>query len=267
MSTAEKEAFNRQVDFGRTSDDYARYRAGFPDDFFTRLHGHDVGVAGQRVLDLGAGTGTVSRGLAARGCRVTALDPAWPQLREARRLADDAGVALGLVVARAEALPLADASFDVVTAGQCWHWFDRPAVAAEIRRVLVGRGYLLIAHFDWLPSVGNVVQATEQLIERYNPDWHFGGATGFYPQWVPGFIEAGFTDVETFSFDRDVPYSHEGWRGRTRASAGVGGSLSAADVARFDEELAQLLAERFPSEPLAVPHRLFAIVARSAARS
>ena len=68
------------------------------------------------------------------------------------------------VTARAEQTDLPDASFDVVTAGQCWHWFDRPKAAQEVRRLLVSKGWLVIAHFDWIPLPGNVVEATEKLI-------------------------------------------------------------------------------------------------------
>ena len=69
---------------------------------------------------------------------------------------------------------------------------------------------------------------------------------------------AGFRRLETFSFDLDVSYSHEAWRGRIRASAGVGASLSPEGVIVFDRELQALLAEKFPQEPLAVLHRIFA---------
>jgi len=62
--------------------------------------------------------------------------------------------------------------------------------------------------------------------------------------------------------DVDVPFTHDAWRGRMRSSNGVGASLSAAEVAAFDAELARLLRERFPEEPLVVPHRVWALVAR-----
>jgi hypothetical protein len=74
---------------------------------------------------------------------------------------------------------------------------------------------------------------------------------------------AGFSRLETFSFDLDVPYSHEAWRGRIRASAGVGASLSPDGVAAFDGELQALLAEKFPQEPLAVLHRVFAAIGKA----
>ena len=74
---------------------------------------------------------------------------------------------------------------------------------------------------------------------------------------------AGFEDVETFSYDADVPYSHEAWRGRIRASAGIAASLPPEEVARFDAEHAALLAERFPADPLVTPHRVFALLCTS----
>jgi 2-polyprenyl-3-methyl-5-hydroxy-6-metoxy-1,4-benzoquinol methylase len=63
------------IDFGRTASDYGRHRAGFPPDFFARVAPWGVGIAEQKLLDLGTGTGTLARGFAMRGCRVTGLDP------------------------------------------------------------------------------------------------------------------------------------------------------------------------------------------------
>ncbi|HET6521480.1 MAG TPA: class I SAM-dependent methyltransferase, partial [Geminicoccaceae bacterium] len=241
--------------------DYGRHRAGFPEAFFDRLLARGDVAAGRRVLDLGTGTGTVARGLARRGCEVTGLDPSEPLLAEARRLDRAAGVSVRYVVARAEDTGLPDAGFDAVAAGQCWHWFDRPRAAAEARRLLVPGGRLVIAHFDWLPLPGNVAAATEALILAHNPAWRGAGGTGLYPAWLTDAAVAGFRDIETFSFDLAARYTHAAWRGRIRASAGVAASLPPDAVARFDAELAALLAAGFPADPLAVPHRVWAVVA------
>lgn len=138
-------------------------------------------------------------------------------------------------------------------------------VRPSTRRLLVPRGLLVIAHFDWLPLPGNVVAATEALIQPHNPEWAFGGTTGIHPAWLADAALAGFSDLETFSFDDAVRYSHEAWRGRIRASAGVAASLPPERVERFDADLAALLARDYPADPLVIPHRIWAMLARAPA--
>ncbi len=251
-------AFGSKVDFGRAASDYRTFRAGFPLAFFEALQARGWIAAGMRALDLGTGTGTVARGLAARGLSVTGIDPSAALLAEAAALDGAAGLSVAYRTGRAESLADPDASVDLVTVGQCWHWFERPRAAAEAARVLVPGGRLVVAHFDWLPRAGNVVEATEALILAVNPAWTLAGGNGLYPDWLRDLAEAGFGSIETFSFDVDVPFSHADWRGRIRASAGIRASLPPEAVERFDIELAAVLAERFPDEPLAVPHRVWA---------
>ena len=249
------------VDFGKTAGDYARHRAGFPDAFFQRLLDEKLACPGELALDLGTGTGAVARGLALRGCAVTGLDPSEALLAQAAELDREAGVQVRQVRSKVEDATFPDASFDLVTAGQCWHWFDRPHAAALARRWLRPGGRLVIAHFDWLPLPGNMVEDTERLIRSHNPAWNLGGGTGLYPDWLNDVRGAGFGDVRTFSFDVAVPYTHRDWRGRIRASAGVGASLAPAAVERFDAELAELLAARHPADPMAVPHCVWVLSA------
>ncbi len=249
-----------RVDFGRTAADYGRFRAGFPEEFFERLFAIGVARSGMRALDLGTGTGTIARGLARRGLRVTGLDRSDTMIEEAARLDADAGVSMRYVLGPAEDTGLTAQSFDLVTAGQCWHWFDRPRAAAEVRRLLAPGGHLVIAHFDWIPLPGNVVEATENLIRAYNPEWNLWGGTGMYPAWLRDLGTTGFSGIESFTFDLDAAYTHEAWRGRIRASAGVGASMPAERVAQFDDELRRLLIERFPDDPLRVHHRVFAAI-------
>lgn len=251
----------QMVNFGLTADDYSKHRAGFPPSIFERLALYDIGKQGQHVVDLGTGTGTLARGFASRGCHVIGIDPAEAMLVQARQLAAQAQLEITFQAGKAEATGLPAQSADVVSAGQCWHWFDRPAAAAEAARVLQPNGKIVIAHFDWLPLKGNVVAATEALIEQHNPNWHMGGGAGLYPQWLRDLGEAGFREIESFSYDLPVPYTHEAWRGRIRASAGVGASLSPGAVDQFDKELSALLTTLHPETVMQIPHRVSAVIA------
>lgn len=249
------------VDFGNTAQDYARFRIGFPEELFQRLHGYGVGLPGQRILDLATGTGTLARGFAKRGCEVTAIDRSPALLAEAARLDSKAGLSVRWVEAPAEATGLPEAFFHVVTAGQSWHWFDRLRAAAEARRVLMPGGTLVIAHLDFIPLSGTVAETTERLMSVYNPSLVVGDGSGLYPAWLRDAATAGFLEIETFSFDRSVPYTHEAWRGRIRASAAVGASLGPDEVQAFDRDLRRLLEERF-RDPMEVFHRVWTVVAR-----
>lgn len=250
------------VDFGTTAGDYGRYRQGFPRAFFQRLQQRGLLGAQQPVLDLGTGTGTLARGAAQAGAQVVGVDIAAPLLQQAQQLDEQAGVQVHYLVARAERTGLRAACFDCVMAGQCWHWFDRPRAAAEVRRLLRPGGAVVIAHLDWIPLPGNVVEATEQLIHAYNPAWTMGGGSGLYPAWLSDLALADFVDIETFSFDLSLTYTAEAWRGRIRASAGIAALRSPLDQQRFDSDLAALLARRFPDDPLQVHHRVWAVIAR-----
>jgi SAM-dependent methyltransferase len=263
---ASVEAMTRSApvpDFGKAASDYATHRAGFPDSFYDRLSARGIGKPGSRVVDLGTGTGTLARGFAARGCRAIGIDLSPPLLEQARALAARDGLSVEFREARAEETGLEAGSADLVIAGQCWHWFDRPRAAREVQRVAAPGGWLVIAHFDWIPLPGNVADATEALIRAHNPDWPHHGGIGIHGYWLRDLALAGFRELETFSYDLDVPYPHESWRGRIRASAGVAVSLPPAAVEKFDREHAALLAERFPGPGLPVLHRVFAVIARA----
>ena len=250
------------VDFGRTASDYRTHRAGFPAEMFDRLADMGIGLPDQKIVDLGTGTGSIALALAARGAGVTGVDISADQLNEARAEAAERKVEVSFVEAPAEDTGLEDGVFDVVIAGQCWHWFDRERAALEIRRLLKPDGTIVIAHFDWLPLPGNVVEVTEALIVKANPLWNMSGGHGVYPKWFHDLSMGGFAELESFSFDVIVPYSHEDWLGRIRASAGVGATLPADAVNRFDRGLAGTLRVKYPNEPLDIPHRVWVLVGR-----
>ena len=117
------------VNFGLTAADYGRFRAGFPEALFARLQEQGAIRPGLRMLDLGTGTGSLGRGFARRGCAVVGLDLSPDLIAQARRLDGGTGVRSAYLAGSANQVALASQAFDVVAAGQCWHWFDRAAAA------------------------------------------------------------------------------------------------------------------------------------------
>ena len=123
-------------------------------------------TAGQRVLDVGCGTGVVALSAARNGATVTGADLTPALLEGARYNAALAGVAIDFQEADVEALPFADASYDVVLS-QFGHMFGpRPTVAtAEMLRVLKPGG--VIAFSTWPPEL--YVGRMFALVSRYLP--------------------------------------------------------------------------------------------------
>ena len=247
----------RQIDFGRTAVDYEQHRPGFPEEFFDRLVALGWIEKGKHALDLGTGTGSLALGLAGRGLDVIGIDIAPELLEVARRSAREHGLAARFDVGRAERTGKNDGSFDLVTAGQCWWWFDSDAAMAEAMRILTPRGRLLICKFSYLPLPGTVASRTEDLILAHNPGWTKAGWRGVHPEQVQALYVGGFEGVESFSFVVDVPFDHAGWRGRMQTCNGVGSALNSEQVERFDADLADTLANEFPGD-LSVQHRVFA---------
>jgi SAM-dependent methyltransferase len=256
---------DRIADWGATSADYARHRPPYPASLFEKLLSHGVGRAGQRVLDVGTGVGFLALQFARQGCRVTGVDVEPNQIEAARRLAEAERLPVRFLVGRAEEVELPAASFDVISAGQCWLYFDADRMIPQVKRLLhpVG-GRLVVCYFSWLPRSDEIARRSEELVLAHNPDWSAAGWAGEIPP-VPAWSPGEFRVAAFFWHDEDVPFTRESWRGRIRACRGVGATLSAADVRRFDEEHACLL-ERIAPEEFTVRHRVSAHVLEPAER-
>ncbi len=118
--------------FESVADLYERVRPTYPDDAVDWL-AEQLGIdASSTVLDLGAGTGKLTRAFVSRAARVIAVEPGPKMLEQLRQAVPQAEALLGA----AEALPLPDDSVDAVVCGQSFHWFRVDEARREIDRVL-----------------------------------------------------------------------------------------------------------------------------------
>ena len=244
----------RRIDWGKISADYSVFRPGPPDSFYRKLRALDVGLEGQRILDLGTGTGVLARQFAQQGAVVAGIDISGEQIEAAKGLAEAERVAVDFRVAPAEEPPFPDRSFDVVTASQCWLYFDKARAIPQVKRLLDEDGLLVVASFSWLPRLDSVAAASEKLVLKYNPQWSAADYVGDHqplPRWAEGFFKV----KAFFYYDEPIHFTRDSWRGRIRASRGIGAALSPGEVERFDEEHARLLKD-ITGERFTVLHRI-----------
>jgi SAM-dependent methyltransferase len=180
----------RSRSFETVAAEYERYRPDYPETAL-RWAAEELALsAGARVLDVGAGTGKLTRELVALGYEAVAVEPGAPMLAELRRAVPEAEAHEG----PAEAIPLADESVDAAFAGQAFHWFDRERAVPELHRVISAGGGLALL-WNWWDERDPLQAELGRLIG-------YAGHEPYRDDELPGkpwFRELGRTVVETDS--------------------------------------------------------------------
>ncbi len=148
---------------------YEAARPGYPDEAIAVVR-DEAGVgATTRVLDLAAGTGKLTRRLVELGASVLAVEPVVAMRSQLSLVLPD----IEAVDGSAEAIPVDDASVDVVTVAQAFHWFDAPSALAEIARVLRPGGRLVLLWNErdeatpWVAEMSRLISWHERTVSRY----------------------------------------------------------------------------------------------------
>lgn len=240
----------KPFDFGKTAADYAKYRDIYPDEFYQKIIDRGLCLRGQTVLDVGTGTGVLPRNLYPYGASWTGTDRSEAQIAMAKALSK--GMEIRYLTVAAEEAPFPDASFDVLTACQCYWYFDHKKTAPVFHRLLRRNGRLLFLCMEWLPFEDEIAAASERLVLRYSPEWTGGGAV-MRPIELPDCYYRYFESVSHDEFRLCVPFTRESWNGRMKACRGIGASLTENEIAAWEEEHKKLLAQIAP-EQFAILH-------------
>ena len=178
----------RARSFESAAADYERHRPEYPEEAVLWAAGRLGLGPGSRVLDVGAGTGKLTRGLVALGFEVVAVEPGAPMLEQLRRAVPEAEA----VEAPVESIPLPGESVDAAFAGQAYHWFDRERALPELHRVIRPGGGLALLWNWW--------DERDPLQRELGPVVGYAGHRPFGEEELPGapwFRELGRTVVES----------------------------------------------------------------------
>lgn len=148
--------------FGRAADVYERARPEYPPDAVAWLADRLSLRPDRVVVDLGAGTGKLTRLLVPTGARMIAVEPQAEMRAVLERAVPEAEAREGT----AEALPLADSSADAVTVASAFHWFEPAKALPEIARVLCPGGRLAVV-FNTRDSESELQRELTELLRPH----------------------------------------------------------------------------------------------------
>lgn len=242
---------NAARSFGPAADLYDSIRPSYPPEALRWV----LGDQPCEVVDIGAGTGLLTRGMTALGHRVTAVEP--DDRMRAKLTAASPGVTA--LAGSAESLPLPDASADVAAAGQAFHWFDRAKALPELRRVLRDDGVLAPIwnlrdeSVSWVAALTVAVGSSLGEIEAQGPT-------------APGYFGPLFGEPEQRVFHHERPMGRDGLLRlvRSRSNYLTGDDATKARILAAVQEILDSHPDLAGREMFAMPYNTYAFRVRPA---
>ena len=136
----------KTFDWGNTSKDYAKYRDIYPEEFYRSIL--DLGLCrdGQKVLDIGTGTGVLPRNMYQFGAKWIGTDISENQIEQAKLLSAESGMDIEFYACPAEEVDYPEDTFDVITVCQCIWYLNPKVITGKFARMLKPGGKPLILY-------------------------------------------------------------------------------------------------------------------------
>ena len=264
--TADFEAQMRQRarSFDAWALDYDTYRPTYPAALFDHIAACLELPVDARIADLGAGTGKAARQMARRGWHVIAIEPGEGMLDVLRARAAHEGLTIDARLAGAEETGLRDASVDLVTAGQAFHWFDKARAVPEMARILRPGGGVAVFWNGRADDRSEFLAAYTDLMAKYLPEEHVDRRVPVRQSTAP----ADLADGGYFEVDDRVEFRHERLMS---ADAFVGYAFTASQTRlfvaadareRLEADIRALIGAHFGEGDVVVPYDVDTYVAR-----
>lgn len=217
--------------FGRSAREYEQGRPEWPEELLERVVS-ELGLGIQdEVLDLGAGTGKLTRSLVPRFARVVAVEPDDAM----RDVLEEIVPAAEALPGNAEAIPLADSSVDAVFSAEAFHWFATDVAVAEIVRVLRPRGAFGI-FWNYPLKDDDMGEEAERVIKAaIERGGEPGLARVLSNEWRRPLGAAPFEPLREAEIERDFVSSRDEW---------IANMLSVSSIAHQPDEVRATFAEQ-----------------------
>lgn len=237
--------------FASTADTYAAYRRGHPSQFTDQIHA--AAPAGP-ILDLGCGPGTVAIPLATWNRRIIAMDANPDMLAAGRAAAEQAGVGPRIEWRLGDVHDLSGVpTVAAVVVADAFHWFDRPAVLAQLaRRVRPGGFVAVLMSYAAGTAKPWWCDTADQVIARYLGPGRLAGAANPYLDQPGGDHEtvlraSAFSDITVIRTDQRVTADLDAVMGAQYTQAYSSPAVLGEHLPAFDADLRRLLTAAEPS--------------------
>jgi SAM-dependent methyltransferase len=251
-----------KIDFSKVAKEYREFRPTYPLNLPQMINLWTAQDFEGSALEVGCGAGQFTKQLVSLPLDLCAMDISHEMLEQARNYLADCANQPEFLVGNFCEFDFQTRTFNWIFVAQAWHLLNRVRAPKACYRILEETGKLVIVYNSRLEELSEIVQKTNRLIQQYNPNWEHDGHGGLYSDFMLDCYKAGFSKLESHSFDWQISYSIEKWVGRIWASKGVGASMAPELIEPFLEALKLELKPFFSSNPvMEVPHRIFCIVA------